>query len=552
MLIVSAPALSALSGAQADVTAKTVALEWLLATVVFVTARFTLFRNARTTPLALPWVIAFAIMLGVARIAAIMLLAKGDAGPLHTWSGVTTAVVSVISGTLVAFLVVTYLLAINEWYAGERARLLVFEIDAEATRLRAAGALSAARAVATKRIRDDLDQRLTLLDTATSGGASPELSDALLDAASASVRPASHTLWAQRQAPAASRLQFRPLERASLAAPLPMLLPFLLWAVISLPSIAIKSTWPSAALTGLLLLVGMLVFYPLSTAGIRRLAPPPHFVRARLITIAAMAAATVPALVQRSLEDPAGVGFLGASPWLRLAIFSPVIWLTLFVGWVQAALRIKEDDIRALRTHVEQTEVERLALEEATERMQHDLARHVHSTVQAGLVASAYAIQDAVNRGDQVALEHAIAEARMAVARVDADEAPPAAADLHDLQQTIDATWQGMITITWQLHGSTPSAEVVQRIGNVVQECLANASIHGAASEVTVRVSADGASGDVVVEVADNGTGLGEGAPGLGSAVLTEATSGNWTIAPAPTGGAEVRARITARRPTPP
>ena len=29
-------------------------------------------------------------------------------------------------------------------------------------------------------------------------------------------------------------------------------------------------------------------------------------------------------------------------------------------------------------------------------------------------------------------------------------------------------------------------------------------------------------------------------------AVLTEATSGNWTIAPAPTGGAEVRARVTA------
>jgi hypothetical protein len=46
--------------------------------------------------------------------------------------------------------------------------------------------------------------------------------------------------------------------------------------------------------------------------------------------------------------------------------------------------------------------------------------------------------------------------------------------------------------------------------------------------------------------VADNGIGPGEGAPGLGSAVLTEATSGNWTIAPAPTGGAEVRARVTA------
>ena len=36
------------------------------------------------------------------------------------------------------------------------------------------------------------------------------------------------------------------------------------------------------------------------------------------------------------------------------------------------------------------------------------------------------------------------------------------------------------------------------------------------------------------------------GGAGLGSAVLTEATEGDWSIAPAPTGGAEVRAVITA------
>ena len=545
-LLLSATALGTLTGASAGAAATIVALEWLLASVVIVTARLTVFRNARTTPVALPWVIALVLMVGVARVAAIMLLAGGDAGALHTWSGAGTAVVAVIPGTVVFLLLLTYLLAINEWYAGERARLLRFEVDAEATRLRAAGALAAARTVATKRIRDDLDERLTLLDTATSRNAGPDLPDALLDAASASVRPASHALWGQGQAPPAPRLRFRPLEQASLMAPLPMLLPFLLWAVIALPGIAINSSWPSAALTALVLLAGIVVFYPLGTAVIRRLAPPPHFVRARLIGIAAMVAATVPAWVQRALDVPDGAEAFGASPWLRLSLFVPVVAFTLLVGWVQAALRMKEDDIRALRTQVERTEMERMALEEATERMQHDLARHLHSNVQAGLVASAYAIQDAVNRGDQVALEHAIAEARMAVARVDADDVPAPSADLRSLAQAIDATWQGMVTITWHLPGITPSAEVVQRIGNVVQECLANASIHAAASEATVWVSADDPSGEIVVKVADNGSGVGGGAPGLGSAVLTEATAGNWTIAPAPTGGAEVRAVITA------
>jgi len=68
-------------------------------------------------------------------------------------------------------------------------------------------------------------------------------------------------------------------------------------------------------------------------------------------------------------------------------------------------------------------------------------------------------------------------------------------------------------------------------------EFHANAPIHGAASEVTVRVSADSDSADVVVEVADNGSGVSEGAPGLGSAVPTEATGVDWSIAPTPTGG---------------
>ena len=526
---------------------KTIALQWLLGSVVYVGAHFTLFRNSRTNPVALPWVIAFWLLLGVTRVVTILIGARGDSGPLHTVSGVITAAAGSIPSTLILFLLVTYVVAANEWYAGERARLLRIEVNAEATRLRASGALSAARAGTTQRIRTDLEQRLEALDRAASPGTDPELSDALLDAASTSVRPASHALWAQASAPSTPRLQFRALERASLATPLPVLLPFVLWFVIAVPSaILLLGTWADVAAGALVALAGMALFYRLGSAAIRRLAPPPHFARARFIGIACIVAGTLPVLIVWSLNDPAGYGFLGPRPWLRLLVLSPIIWFTLLVTWVQTALRMQEDDIRALRTQVEHTEIERLALEEATERMQHDLARHLHSTVQAGLVASAYAIQDAVNRGDQVALEHAIAEARMAVARVDADEAPPTAHDLSALRESIDATWQGMLSISWQLPSSPPSDEVVQRIGNVVQECLANASIHGAASEVTVRVSADSPSGEVVVEVADNGIGLGEGAPGLGSAVLTEATSGNWTIAPAPTGGAEVRARITA------
>jgi len=545
-LILTAPVLAFLSGADTDVVVTTVALQWLIGSAVILGGHVTVFRNSRTRPVALPWVIAFWLFLGIARFAAIVAVARGDSGPLHTVNGVIATAAGVVPSAVIFFLLVTYVVAINDWFEAERARLLRFEVHAEATRLRTSGALSAARAVTTQRIRTDLEQRLGALDRASSSGIDPGLSDALLDAANTSVRPTSHSLWAQATTPSTRRLEFRALERASLSTPIPVLLPFVLWFGVAVPSIAIKVGWVSAAAGALVALAGMAIVYPLGSAAMRRFAPPPHFARARVIGIASMVVATLPVLIAWWLTDPAGNGFLGQAPGARIALIGVLIGFTVLVTWVQTGLRMQEDDIRALRTRAEQTEMERLALEEATERMQHDLARHLHSTVQAGLVASAYAIQDAVNRGDQVALERAIAEARLAVARVDADESAPATGDLTTLREAIDTTWKGVLTIAWDLPASSLDPDVVHRIGDVVQECLANASIHGAATEVAVQVSANPATGDVVVEVSDNGIGPGEGAPGLGSAVLTEATSGDWSISPTPTGGAEVRARITA------
>ena len=76
----------------------------------------------------------------------------------------------------------------------------------------------------------------------------------------------------------------------------------------------------------------------------------------------------------------------------------------------------------------------------------------------------------------------------------------------------------------------------------MLQECLSNAAIHGAATEAKVRIIAE--SDCVIVEITDNGSGLGDGKPGLGSAVLNEATRSQWSIATAPNGGAQMRAIV--------
>ena len=511
--------------------------QWFVISVITLAGHLTIFRHRRTATVAIGWVIAFAIVMGLGRVATlyvVQLVSPFTTLPMLELMGIAIAVMPVTS---VTFVLIIYLLAIKDWYGTERERLMQFEVDVEAARLRALGALDATRAVLTTRIREDLENQLAGLNT-TSSSEHLQLSDTVLDAAAKYLRPESHALWPQREAPS-RRSSFRELERASLTEPLPLLLPFALWAVSAVPFVFVRTNLARTSITFVAVLIGMVIAYPLGRRAIRRFAPAPHFTRARLIALATMIAAGVPIVAHNRIN----ARFDTTSGLLLALVVTPmIVAFTVAVSWALAGQRVQSERLRALRSQAEEAEFQRLALEAATEQMQRDLALYLHGTVQAGLVASAYAMQDAASRGDEVALEHAIADARAATARV-SDEAPTLAGpDLASVRAEIDETWQGMLTIRWSLPDVELAVPVVDRLGNVIQECLANASIHGAATEATVRVVVE--SDCVIVEITDNGSGLGDGKPGLGSAVLNEATHSRWSIASVPTGGAQVRAVV--------
>ena len=287
-----------------------------------------------------------------------------------------------------------------------------------------------------------------------------------------------------------------------------------------------------------MLLLSTLVLFPLGRRAIRRFAPAPHAIRARLLALAVIVLAISPTVLLNIATLNAATSHTAALAPLSAVIF---VALVVSVSWLQASQRVQDERLRDLRSHAEEATFQRLSLEAATEQMQRDLALYLHSTVQAGLVASAYAIQDAAARGDKIALEQAIDGARAAAARVD-EHTPAVTRDLAAVRAAIDETWGGVLAVRWILADSELSATVVDRLGKVARECLANASIHGAASEATVRIVVESAC--VIVEITDNGSGLGDGKPGLGSAVLNEATAGQWTIASVATGGAQVRAVV--------
>ena len=511
-------------------------VSWLVISVLYLAADLTVFRQRRTRPVPVAWLIALGASAGLARGAIALALPESRAVLGDGWSGVATAAAYFVPPTVLMTVLITYLIAITDWYATERARLLLFEIDAEAARLRAVGALNAARAVITTRIQNSLEEQLSALERAANvANPAARLSDILLDAAAGYVRPESHRLWQERDG-MPRRSSLGDLERASLAAPLPIVLPYVMWATVVVPAAAVHLGGATRLAGALAVLAAMAVLYPLGSAAIRRYAPAPHYLRARLLSLVVM----IPAALIGPIVA-AALGLDATSTLERVVPVAVIVALTIAVSWAQAALRLADTRLHTLRNHAEEAEFERLALEAATEQMQRDLALYLHGTVQAGLVASAYAIQDAAARGDKIALEQAIDGARAAAARVD-EHTPAVTRDLAAVRAAIDETWGGVLAVRWILPDSELSATVVDRLGKVARECLANASIHGAASEATVRIVAE--SDCVIVEITDNGSGLGDGKPGLGSAVLNEATQSQWSIGSVPNGGAQVRAIV--------
>ncbi|MEI6687890.1 MAG: hypothetical protein WCN97_00865 [Thermoleophilia bacterium] len=511
--------------------------QWLAISVLALASNFTIFRRRRVEPVALGWVVGFAVVLGFSRVVVVFAVQRVQPGPPLTLPELLNVAIASVPATVVAYLLTVYLLAITDWYATERERLLRADLEAEAARLRAIGALDATRTVVTTRIRENLENQLAGLDAA-SASEHLELSDRVLDAAEY-VRPESQALWSEQQSPS-RRGSLRDLERASLAAPLPLLVPYALWIASAVPFTAIRAGLTHTLLAAAAVLAGMVIAYPVGRRAIRRFAPAPHFARARLLTLVTMLIASLPVLeLSRHLN---GGDAQTVSTQRALVSIGMIVAFTIIASWVQAGLRAQGERLRELRSHAEEADFQRLALQAATEQMQRDLALYLHSTVQAGLVASAYAMQDAAARGDDSALEQAIIEARIAAARVGEHAPAPAERELSAMRASIDETWQGLLEVDWTLPTGALEAQQLERVSNVVQECLANALIHGAASEATVRIRIEDDS--AIVELTDNGRGVGDGKPGLGSAVFNEATGGQWTIASVPTGGAQVRAVV--------
>jgi len=525
-------------------------LNWLImvpfTVLVFVVANRVVATRYAHRPVPLWLVAAVAVAITLASILLPVVEATTGQGGL-TIDAVAQRVVPSRALIFAYYLLLVYLVGLRQWYAAARSTALEQLVQARADNLVASGALTAALATTVNDAqgmssgsRAAADEMVAQAIQSGDVGASSQAARAVRDAARSSVRTSSHRMWIDSETVHGS-MPWRDIFAVSLRAhPLPMAAAALLGVYGCLTHAGRLGgiNPPGGIVTALIYLAWLALVFTVGRAAIRW--RPPF---APLVTVAAVAVAVaVPTLVP-GLVDPALREFVSRGDSLITAGY--ILFLVVGTSVLLTARDSAGAVIAGLREARREAEVDRRVMGEATARLQRDVAQHVHGTVQPGLIAASIAIDEAVKHGDRAALLSALEDARVAL---DADFTPPppvADSGLADVLDDLRARWAGLLDV--QCAGPVPqlAPDVVDAAEEVIQECLNNAYIHGGARHAQVEI-ATAPDGRTVVVVTDDGSGPGGGAPGLGSAIIAQATGGEWMLTRAPEGGSVMRAELRA------
>jgi signal transduction histidine kinase len=194
---------------------------------------------------------------------------------------------------------------------------------------------------------------------------------------------------------------------------------------------------------------------------------------------------------------------------------------------------------------------------ERTSRLLRDreVADHLHSSLQNRLTSAARRIAasgesvvvvreelDAIGRllDDLAAGVPAALTAALAAEQGAGSSPVPnrARAQLRD----VIARWAGFVTITEELDARLDSLtpRLQDRIVQVIIEALNNAVRHGRAATVSIRLTASATDGALTLTVDDDGVGPVVRGPGLGSALFTAMSGGDWRLESRPEGGSRL------------
>lgn len=241
---------------------------------------------------------------------------------------------------------------------------------------------------------------------------------------------------------------------------------------------------------------------------------------------------------------------------LRTALFGtehawPDVAASLFIGTLIILVTsafgswrtTRQDFLRVFTVDVRDEEIQTIARSRALADAAREAAEVLHGTVQTRLIACAMAIDHAANTGDVVIVNQALVQARAILEPSVPELLAPSQASVAEAVQRKAALWSGLAEVT--MHVDPEMADIrgsiADAVASVVEEAIANAIQHGAATSVSVAIAH--APDGISITIDDDGSGPLSGQPGLGSELLDRVTTG-WSLVPRSQGS-----RLTALMP---
>lgn len=228
--------------------------------------------------------------------------------------------------------------------------------------------------------------------------------------------------------------------------------------------------------------------------------------------------------------------------WERQVIAAPVSYVevvasvaaSLFLIFLTVGIRsldlISGEVVRFAQEGVNAERIAAIARDRQIGAALREMAQTLHGTVQTRLVSCAMALDLAAQAGDDESANAALLEARRVLETATEQREPIALSIEEEVKRKVDV-WTGLCDVTVQIGVVTVSNDIVNRVGRIVEEGIANAVRHGGARNIDVIITQD-PDDTVVIQMVDDGCGPTGGARGVGSAIIDLATGGLWNLTP--------------------
>ena len=333
-----------------------------------------------------------------------------------------------------------------------------------------------------------------------------ELSAAIRKVADESVRTTGHQLWRRADGDGV-RIGARDILRDLVFRQ--RLRPFsLIGVAIVLPFLESASAddFGALAIVGLVAAVATIVECRIANSLMLR------WPTSRIVVIPAVVVLFVVHFRVTTLIDTDGV--LASS---SRSIVEVVVWTVVLIALTSAISSYRDLDALRAEAIASSMHEERLATAAEARVVSTEarrLAQLLHGNVQSRLLGCAMAVEFAGD--DPVMLRQAL-DRTLAVIDDGWRVAPGFDTSDHPSLDALKEIWSGVADVSVRIEGRVPG-ESMSRVATAAEELVANAVRHGSARHVEVTVTADDRR--VVVQVVDDGTGVGDERPGLGSRIL--------------------------------